>query len=274
MDSEKKFLEGYNIESYDRPSVTTDVVIYTIRQDDSDSFRKDPEKRLSILLIERGEHPFKNKWALPGGFVRMDETVPEAAIREAEEETGVKPSALVYTGVFSGLSRDPRGRIISNAFTCILAIDEKATAGTDASNAGWFDISVREEEGQYILTLKKDELIFTERLQKNQDASGMISYIKCGDNSLAFDHSEIILTSFLQLREKAESFGLIFDFLPSEFTLAELQRIQEIITDKTSVPANFRRKVSEYVEETGNISGGAGHRPAMLYRRRAKEDVK
>ena len=83
MESEKKFLEGYNIESYDRPSVTTDVVIYTIRQDDSDSFRKDPEKRLSVLLIERAEHPFKNKWALPGGFVRMDETVPDAAIRES-----------------------------------------------------------------------------------------------------------------------------------------------------------------------------------------------
>ena len=117
MNGNKKFLEGYNIESYDRPSVATDVVVYTIRQDDSDSFRKDPEKHLSILLIERGEHPFKNKWALPGGFVRMDETVPDAAIREVKEETGVVPSALIYTGVYSELDRDPRGRIISNAFT-------------------------------------------------------------------------------------------------------------------------------------------------------------
>lgn len=268
MESEKRFLEDYDIESYDRPSVATDVVIYTIRQDDSDSFRKDPEKRLSILLIERGEHPFKNKWALPGGFVRMDETVPEAALREVEEETGVTPSALIYTGVFSGLSRDPRGRIISNAFTCILKNDEKTTAGSDACNADWFDISIKEENEQYVLSLVRDGLTLTSELKKSQDTAGIYGYNINGDNPLAFDHSEIILTSFLQLREKAEGFGHIFDFLPSEFTLAELQKVQEIITGKASVPANFRRKVSDYVEETGRTSGGAGHRPAMLYRKK------
>ncbi|MBR4305481.1 MAG: NUDIX hydrolase [Ruminiclostridium sp.] len=268
MNGKKKFLEGYNIESYDRPSVATDVVVYTIRQDDSDSFRKDPEKHLSILLIERGEHPFKNKWALPGGFVRMDETVPDAAIREVKEETGVVPSALIYTGVYSELDRDPRGRIISNAFTCILANDEKTTAGSDACNAGWFDISFTEEDAGYYLTFTKGDLTFTSTFLKELDLKKGTTSVS--EKPLAFDHADIILNSFLQLRERAERFEFIFDFLPGEFTLAELQRVQEVITGRTSVPANFRRKVSDYVEETGNMSGGAGHRPAMLYRRKMR----
>lgn len=273
MESEKTYLEGYHIESYDRPSVATDVVVYTIRQDDSDSFRKDPQKKLSILLIERGEHPFKNKWALPGGFVRMDETVPEAAMREVREETGVNPTALVCNGVFSNLNRDPRGRIISNAFTCILKNDEKATAGTDASNAGWFDISFATDNDCCVISFTKDDITFEVKLTKSESTAGMTNYSTVGESPLAFDHAEIILTSFLQLRERAESFGYIFDFLPSEFTLAELQRVQETITGRVSAAANFRRKASEYVEETGNMSGGAGHRPAMLYRKKVQKDA-
>ena len=73
------------MESYDRPSVATDIAVYTIRSDDSDSFRKDPEKRLSILLIERGEHPFKDMWALPGGFMEINETLEACARRELKE---------------------------------------------------------------------------------------------------------------------------------------------------------------------------------------------
>lgn len=271
MNSEKKFLEKYNIESYDRPSVATDIAVYTIRSDDSDSFRKDPEKRLSILLIERGEHPFKNMWALPGGFVRMSETVPEAALREAGEETGVKPSALIYTGVFSSLDRDPRGRIISNAFTCILKGDEKISAGTDAKKAMWFDVSLNEpEKGSYLITLVNGDIKLTARITENISSEGLKSYKMKENSMIAFDHAEIILMSLKQLRSEVENFGLIFDFLPCEFTLAELQRVQEVITGKASVPANFRRKASEYVEETGNMSGGAGHRPAMLYRKKVQ----
>ncbi len=268
MKEEKKFLESYHIESYDRPSVATDIAVYTIRSDDSGSFRKDPEKRLSILLIERGEHPFKGMWALPGGFVKMTETVPEAAIREVREETGIKPSALIYTGVFSNINRDPRGRIISNAFSCILKDCEKLTAGTDAKNAKWFDISLTEGDKKYTLTLTNGDTSLSAEICESISQEGIKEYTAADNNTLAFDHAEIILTSLNQIRSKADNFELIFDFLPSEFTLAELQKVQEVITGKTSVPANFRRKVSEYVEETGNMTGGAGHRPAMLYRKK------
>ncbi len=271
MNEEKKFLESYHIERYDRPSVATDIAVYTIRSDDSDSFRKDPEKRLSILLIERGEHPFKGMWALPGGFVKMTETVPEAAMREVREETSVNPSALIYTGVFSNLNRDPRGRIISNAFSCILKDCEKLTAGTDAKNAKWFDISLTENEMNiYTLTLTNRDTELSVDICESVSREGIKEYTVTDNNTLAFDHAEIILTSLRQIRSKAENFGLIFDFLPDEFTLAELQRVQEVITGKATVPANFRRKVSEYVEETGNMSGGAGHRPAMLYRKKVQ----
>ncbi|MEE1076278.1 MAG: NUDIX domain-containing protein [Acutalibacteraceae bacterium] len=269
MSSEKTFLENYNIESYDRPSVATDIVVFTMRSENTESFRKDPVSKLSVLLIERGEHPFKGMWALPGGFVKMDETVEEAALREVIEETNVKPTTLVYTGVFSAINRDPRGRIISNAFTCIFSQEPKAIAGTDAKNTKWFDISLQEQQqGKYILELTSDEMKLYIQINETKSPLGMNQYEVENNDVLAFDHAKIILTSLKALKRRATNFELIFDFLPFEFTLASLQKVQETITGISTVPANFRRKVCEYVEETGNFTQGAGHRPAMLYRKK------
>ena len=120
MITEKEFLRAYNIGDYDRPSIAADLAVFRMRVTDGENFRKDPESTLSLLLIRRGEHPFLGQWALPGGFLRMDETVEACALREAQEETGITPTAMLYLGVFSAVDRDPRGRIISNAFTCIL----------------------------------------------------------------------------------------------------------------------------------------------------------
>lgn len=269
MNAEKVFLENYSIANYDRPSVATDIVVFTMRSKNIESFRKDPVNKLSILLIERGEHPFKGMWALPGGFVRMDETVEEAALREIVEETNVKPAALVYTGVFSTIDRDPRGRIISNAFTCIFSQEPKAIAGTDARNAKWFDISLQEhQKGRYVLELTSDETSLSIRITEKKSSFGINQYEVENNDVLAFDHSKIILASLKSLKRRASNFELIFDFLPFEFTLTSLQKVQETITGISTVPANFRRKVCEYVEETGNFTQGVGHRPAMLYRKK------
>ena len=269
MSTEKAFLENYNIESYDRPSVATDIVVFTMRSENTESFRKDPTSKLSVLLIERGEHPFKGKWALPGGFVKMNETVEEAALREIVEETNVKPTTLIYTGVFSEIDRDPRGRIISNAFTCIFSQEPKAIAGTDAKNAKWFDISLQEQQkGKYILELTNDETKLYIRINEKKSSLGINQYEVENNDLLAFDHAQIILTSLKALKRRANNFELIFDFLSFEFTLASLQKVYETITGISTVPANFRRKVCEYVEETGNLTQGAGHRPAMLYRKK------
>lgn len=269
MNSEKDFLKNYSIENYNRPSVTTDIVAFTMRSKDTESFRKDPVSKLSVLLIERGEHPFKGMWALPGGFVRMDETVEETALREIVEETNVKPTTLIYTGVFSGIDRDPRGRIISNAFTCILNQEPKAIAGTDAKSARWFDVSLQElQKGKFVLELTSEETKFSVRISEKKSSLGINQFQVESNDVLAFDHTQIILTALKTLKSRATNFELIFDFLPSEFTLASLQKVQETITGVSTVPANFRRKVCEYVEETGNFTQGAGHRPAMLYKKK------
>ena len=116
MQSEKEFLSHYSQNDYERPSLTADIVAFIIRSEESDNYKRNSETKLSILLINRGEHPFKGHWALPGGFLQPSETIEECALREITEETNVTPVSLMPVGVFSQPGRDPRGWIISNAF--------------------------------------------------------------------------------------------------------------------------------------------------------------
>lgn len=113
---------------YPRPAVTADCIVIT----------REPVPR--VLLIERGNPPFKGCWALPGGFMEMDETTEECAVRELEEETGLKVDKIHLVGAYSKLGRDPRGRTVTTAY---LAIADEATAATgqdDAAKAQWFPI--------------------------------------------------------------------------------------------------------------------------------------
>ncbi|MBR2715568.1 MAG: NUDIX hydrolase [Ruminococcus sp.] len=271
MNSEKDFLKSYSIEKYDRPSVATDIAAFTMRIEEDNSFRKDPVSKLSLLLIERGEHPYKGKWALPGGFIRMDETVVEGAVREIVEETSVKPDGLLYTGVFSKVDRDPRGRIISNAFTSVFSTQPKVLAGSDASSAKWFDVDLKYiKDDKYLLSLQSDEIVLTTELHLSVSDLG-INEVKAENDVLAFDHAEIIFSSLQLLKNRALRFESIFDFLPEKFTLTSLQKVYETLTLSTAVPANFRRKVNEYVEETDEYTKGAGHRPAKLFRKKSNK---
>lgn len=106
--TEREFLEQYRAGDYERPSVAADMVIFTVTDEEADSYRKLPEKELRILLIRRGGHPFLGKWALPGGFVQPSETTEQAAARELREETGVDDVYLEQLYTFSDIGRDPR----------------------------------------------------------------------------------------------------------------------------------------------------------------------
>ena len=113
-----------------------------------------------ILLVKRGIHPFKDSWALPGGFLRSDESVEECAFREIVEETGIEPVSMKHVGVFSDCDRDPRGRIISNAFTSIIVDGSTdAHSGDDANDAKWFEITFTEQSGLYYLNLTNENII-------------------------------------------------------------------------------------------------------------------
>ena len=208
---------------YPRPALTVDVVIFGIQ-----------DECLQVLLIKRGEPPFKGSWALPGGFVNMDESLEEAAVRELAEETGVQSAYLEQLYTYGNPGRDPRGRTITVAYFALIPSDHtfQTQAGSDAEGAGWFPQPKLPE--------------------------------------LAFDHAEIIAYGLRRLRYKLEYSAVAFELVPEEFTLGELQRTYEIILGEKIDKRNFRRKIraAQIVEATNRKRTGGG-RPASLYRYRS-----
>ena len=213
---------------YPHPAVTTDIVIFTIR-----------DGRLKLLLIRRGGKPFKGKWALPGGFVGIDESLEDGARRELEEETGVSGVYLEQLYSFGKPDRDPRERVITVAYYALVPSDRLAIrAATDAEAVGWFAM---------------DEL-----------------------PDLAFDHAKIVAMAHERLAAKLDYSTIAFQFMPARFTLGELQRVYEIILGQEIDKRNFRKWVLalQQIEETGEQRREGAHRPAMLYRVREPGEVK
>jgi 8-oxo-dGTP diphosphatase len=205
---------------YPRPSVTVDLVIFTIQR-----------KALQVLLIQRGDEPYKGSWALPGGFVREDENLDNAAQRELEEETGVKEVYLEQLFTFGQPGRDPRGRVITVAYYALISADrQKLRASTDAENVRWFP---------------------TNELP-----------------SLAFDHAKILGYAKDRLKNKLEYTTVGFQLLPERFTLSELQTVYETILEHPLDKRNFRRKIAllDLVDDTGDKRMDGVHRPARLFK--------
>jgi 8-oxo-dGTP diphosphatase len=205
---------------YPRPALTVDCVVFGIH-----------ENRLQLLLIERAQSPFSGTWALPGGFVDMQETSEEAARRELEEETGLTDIFLEQLYTFSRVDRDPRERVVSVAyFALVRSAAHAPEAASDAAEARWFDADQLPE--------------------------------------LAFDHAAIIETARQRLRGKIQYQPLGFELLPELFTLRELQSIYEIILGQALDKRNFRRKLlgTGVLEETDSFEQGVPRRPARLYR--------
>ncbi len=207
------------LEDYPRPLVTVDVVIFTLREQD-----------LQVLLIQRKHAPFAGMWAIPGGFLDMDESLEDAALRELCEETGVQDIYLEQLYTFGEPQRDPRGRVITVAYFAVApASTIRLHAGDDAADARWWSIY--------------------------------------GLPALAFDHDEILSYALKRLRYKLEYTAVGFELLPETFTLSELQSAYEIILGEPLDKRNFRRKIlgAEVIEETRDQRIGEG-RPARLYR--------
>ncbi len=268
--SQERYLAEYDISRYDRPSVATDIAAFSVQTAQKSSYKKDPEKRLSVLLIKRGVHPFKGDWALPGGFVRMDESVEQCAVRELTEETNLKPISLFPVSVFSRPDRDPRGRIISHTFASVISEnDAEIKGGDDAADARWFHVQLSDNgNGEYTLTLKDDTAELSARLLKTDEKFGRTVFSTIHNDGLAFDHAEMIASAIMALRREARDLDFALDFLPERFTLATLQTVQEALMGTVYLTPNFRRKISEFVQETEEFTEGAGHRPARLFVRK------
>lgn len=224
-------------------------------------------KELKVLLIQRGAAPYEGCYALPGGFVGSKETIGEAAERELKEETNCNCNFLEQFGTYSNPDRDPRRWVISNGYMALVnAGQEIIQAGDDASDAKWFDVSFQEEAGIWNLCLTHGDEKLHARLEETTskwDVKKKFKTIESDD--LAFDHELILADAIVQLRKWITETHIAFRLLPEQFTLRELQQIHETVLDtKLLVPA-FRRKVADLVEDTGEMTGDAGHRPAKLY---------
>ena len=279
-------------DGYYRPSVSTDIIVFLIRENREESWRHDPGKRLSVLLVKRGVEPFKGAWALPGGFLREGETLVQCAAREIGEETGVLPRVLMPCGVYDAPDRDPRERVITRAYAGILnGEDIAARGGEDACDAAWFDLVSERTGSRLRITLTREEKDETGAADEggNQMSPAGGEKISClvellrtpfgepdcriiESGGLAFDHAAILAAALITLRERIESFEHVFEFMPPLFTLTSLQNVMETVCGLSYTPANFRRKVAPYVEETQEFIRGSGHRPARLYKRKTDHE--
>lgn len=285
---EQEYLNAYHIENYDRPSIATDMAIFSIMEDgERNNFRKLPKLALKILLIERANYPYKDCWALPGGFCRPNEDIWETAKRELYEETNVENAYLSLAGTFGDNGRDPRGWIISNTFLSLIHGEScSLRAGTDAWEAKWLTVNLQQKEVYKDVCEAHAEVETEYELHLTHEETGLDVYAKVKEykqfknyhetvryeilesTQLAFDHAKLILHTLLMLRKNVRNdLRLAFDLMPEYFTLTQLQNAFELILDEKLLTANFRRKINDYVIETEQIVEGAGHRPAKLFKR-------
>jgi len=250
-DDTERFVTGYDPRAYDPVAVTVDVVALTIR-----------DTRLQVLLVRRGEQPYRGSWALPGGFVRprtgpdgekTEEDLPQTAARELAEEAGpqLRPTHLEQLGSYGAPGRDPWLRVVSVAYLAFAPEMPEATPGTDAADAQWVPVDS--------LGLSQTEGTVTQR----QGTTRL----------LAFDHARILADGVERARAKLEYTPLATAFVRAPFTISELREVYETVWGEKLHAGNFHRKVLSvpgFVESTGDQTESGGPRGgprAKLYRR-------
>ncbi len=234
-DDETTFLAAYDLTAYPRPALTVDVAILTVLED-----------AIHALLVQRPSQPAKGQWALPGGFVGLDESLPDAVERVLARETGLTGVYTAQLATFGAVDRDPRGRVVTVAHyalvpagTLVDAVSARPAtllARVDASPGGGpGGFSVRGPEGEL---------------------------------ALAFDHREILTEALARVRWRLWHAPVAFALLPEEFTLLELLRVYEAVLGRSLDKNSFRRRIraSGLVAPLGRRREGLRARPAELYR--------
>ncbi len=238
--SDEAFLAGYDPSAYARPSVTVDVVLLSAG-----------ETHIMTLLHQRQLPPFQGFWALPGTFVRMDETLEATAQRVLREKTGLTEAYLEQLHTFGTVDRDPRTRVITIAYYALIPAGMLADMQRDDPTLvlAKLDVPWSGDTGGPVMAMNADGMTLP----------------------LAFDHATILGHAVKRIRGKLDYARIAFAFLPKTFTLRALQVVYEVILGRTLNKPAFRRRILDtgWIEPTGTREDAAAFRPAELYRLRA-----
>ncbi len=216
--TEEEFVRQYDSSAFQKPSVAVDLVLFTVMQE-----------QLCVLLTERNQHPFLGRLSLPGVFVRMDETLDEAAHRALYQKTGLHDIYLEQLYTWGALERDPRMRIISVSYYALVP-----------------DAQIPDSErGKFF---PAEEIL------------------QC--KNIAFDHGDMIAYGRERIRNKVSYTEIAFSLVPEEFTLPQLQKIYEILLGQKLYKANFRKKIADKIQPTEKFTSGNKHRPSRIYRKK------
>lgn len=263
--SEEEFLKNYDSSVFEKLSMTTDIIIFSVSDEDVNNYRKLSKKKFSVLLVKRNDYPFKDKWCLPGGFVNIDEDLEDAPVRILANETNIHNIYLEQLYTFGSVNRDPRMRIVSTSYMAL--IDKNRLNEKLNSNASWFNIEYYEEDNIVNVTLIGEEIITFKIKKTLKDlTTDRYKFEVIENDKLAFDHPLVILSGIERLKNKIEYTDVVFNMMPEYFTLGELQQVYEVILNKKLLDPAFRRIISSKVMKTDKIKTGEGHRPSYLFK--------
>jgi len=269
--SEQEFLKDYNPNDYDRLALTVDILILSVSSEETINYRKTDKKKMSILLVKRKDYPFKDKWCLPGGFIKVDENLNDAPARILKEETNVEDIYLEQLYTFGGVNRDPRMRVVSTSYMAL--IDKNKLYNNLSKNACWFDVISFEEKDNIVEIILDNGLTtikFSIEKSLRERTTDRYDFNILRNDALAFDHPLVILAGIERLRNKIEYTDIVFNMMPELFTLGELQKVYEVILGKKLLDPAFRRIIANKVEKTECMKTGGGHRPSVLFRYKGK----
>ncbi len=267
-ETEEEFLKDYDSSKFKQLSMTTDILIISVAEEQTNNYRKNSNKKMSILLVKRKDFPYKDKWCLPGGFLDPDnETLEQCAKRVLKDETNLSKIYIEQLYTFDSINRDPRCRVVSSSYMAL--VDKNRLTDKINPNASWFNVNLYDNAKDFItVVLDNDDEIIKFKIKKTlrELTTDRYTFEIAENNKIAFDHPLVIASGIERLRNKLNYTDVVFNMMPTYFTLGELQQVYEVILGKKLLAPAFRRIIANKVEKTEKMRTGKGHRPSVMFK--------
>ena len=270
--TEEEFLKDYDPKEFEQLSMTSDILLISVSDQEQTNYRKTSKKMMSVLLVKRDDYPYKDKWCLPGGFLNpKTETLEECAKRVLKTETNLSNIYLEQLYTYDAIDRDPRTRVVSTSY--IALVDKNKLTDMINKNASWFDVVLLEEKNNIVdITLDNgtETIHLAIKKELREKTTDRYRFVEAKNEDIAFDHALVILAGIERLRNKLNYTDIVFNMMPEYFTLGELQQVYEVILNKKLLDPAFRRIIASKVEKTKKMKTGEGHRPSVLFKYKGK----